>query len=135
MTPPAPVTLDPLPSGWAYAGSVTPAIVAEANKILGDSEYQYGDGVSKEFDGVMYAFRVEPHYDDHVGGYLHWHRGVSVWRRNDSNAPVVLPLVDQVARSRNISASTALPFFLFIFAGAAGFYLFSKQGRKAFALS
>jgi hypothetical protein len=49
--------------------------------------FKYGQGLVKDVEDAVYAFRMEPHYDDHVGGKLMWHPGISVWRRMEDKAP------------------------------------------------
>lgn len=95
--PSPPVTQKDLPQGWIRPKSVSSAVVAEARRVrfaLGDEDY--GRGKTASIDGKTYAFRAEPHYDDHVlkpdgsvGKWptgARWHLGVSVWQASTSPA-------------------------------------------------
>jgi len=76
--PPAPLL--PPPAGYTFGKSLPSAVVAHAREVLNDSSFQYGDTDTQTVNGVDYIHRVEPHYDDHAGGGLRWHRGVTVYQ-------------------------------------------------------
>ena len=78
--PPPPAPLLGPPSGYTSGKSLPSAVVQHAVAVLNDSSFQYGDTDVQSYNGVDYIHRVEPHYDDHVGGVLKWHRGVSVFQ-------------------------------------------------------
>lgn len=82
--PPPPANLPQLPRGWVRANVPSP-VVKRAHEVM-RMPFEYGQGIVETINGTMYAFRREPHYDDHVGGILMWHPGISVWTRADSTA-------------------------------------------------
>lgn len=86
--PPPPVYLADLPAGWARSQTASAEVTQRAIQVLNTTSYRYGDGEVVELGGKTLAFRIEPHYDDHVDGILRWHRGVSVWERVDPAAPM-----------------------------------------------
>lgn len=77
--PPPPTHLGSLP-GWRLATDVTPAVTAFASSVL-RSGLAYGETLVRTIDGRQYLARVEPHYDDHAGGGVRWHRGVTVYEK------------------------------------------------------
>lgn len=92
-----PITLPNLPAGWSR-GNVSAPVVKRAREVL-KMGYGYGRGLVDIIDGVAYAFRVEPHFDNHPSlrpgqsptapdaPAPYWHPGVSVWTRRDPSAP------------------------------------------------
>lgn len=80
MTPPPPHPPLPLPSSanWRIVTKITPAVTALAREVLA-SPLDYNETAEREIDGVRYLARIEDHYDDHAGGGLRWHRGVTVY--------------------------------------------------------
>lgn len=79
MLPPAPAAINPPPSGYKRTVTVSQKPAAHAAVVLSSHLREYGYEERRAFDGVCYVFRVEPHYDAHVGGVLKWHPGVSVF--------------------------------------------------------
>lgn len=79
-TPPPPAPLLPPPSGYTFGSNLPSAVVARAREVLNDSSFGYGDTSVQRVNGIDYIHRIEPHYDDHVGGVLKWHRGVTVYQ-------------------------------------------------------
>lgn len=70
----------PPPSGYVGGTNLPSSVVAHAREVLNNSSFKYGDTDQQTVNSIVYIHRVEPHYDDHVGGYLHWHRGVTVYQ-------------------------------------------------------
>ena len=109
--PPPPVILPSLPSGWVSGeGRVTPAVVKKARETLGLG-FTYGQGRVLEVDSRVFAFRVEPHFDNHPklkpgqratdpdAPPPYWHPGVSVWERIDPRAAFPALLQNLLPRS------------------------------------
>lgn len=72
MRPPPPVTLPDI-VGYRAAPDSAEATALALEVLHGPLEW----GGTVERDGLL--ARVEPHYDDHAGGGLRWHRGVTVY--------------------------------------------------------
>lgn len=127
--PPPPVTLAELPAGWSRQ-SVPPAAVRRANEVL-KMPLEYGDGIVETIDGVTYAFRREPHYDDHVDGVLRWHPGISVWTKTGASdadpfrrfTPVSSAPMTAQAGTYGVSMSAA-----FALGMVAGYLFWAKPG-------
>lgn len=74
--PPPPSPIPPPPAGYRYARSVGPAVTARARAMLGAP---LGTVEAVEDGGRTYVLRMEWHFDDHAGGGLRWHPGVSAF--------------------------------------------------------
>jgi len=111
--PPPPVTLPNLPAGWSR-GNVPSPVVKRALKVS-RMRLPYGGGVVDTINGTTYAFRFEPHYDNHPllrpgqpedasdAPAPFWHPGVSVWTMREPSADFPAGLDDarpKLARSR-----------------------------------
>lgn len=120
-TPPPPVPLPGTPPGYEPGTNLSSATVAYAHQVLNNSAYQYGDRVHQTFDGIDYIFQVEPHYDDHAGGGLRWHRGVTVFQpagtgpqpktpgtKSPSAEPVAAPELSMATRVASVVAGAML---------------------------
>lgn len=85
--PQQPHPLAPL-SGWHIVpdSRVTQAVTALARDAL-TSPLDYGQVLGRTIDGARYLARVEDHYDDHAGGGLRWHRGVTVYEAVPDTLP------------------------------------------------
>lgn len=124
-TPPPPVLLPELPKGWrrATSGSITPAIQKTAVAVLKTAGIEYGGGHVLEIAGRVLAFRREPHYDDHIGGVLKWHPGISVWERHDPAAPLPVGMADLLPKVPTMKITSLL---LLVGLALAGFTLAMK---------
>ena len=134
MSPPPPIVLPNLPPGWSR-GNVPSPVVKRAREVL-SMQLSYGQGVVDTIDGVTYAFRNEPHYDDHVGGVLQWHPGISVWTKTDPNAadPLGLTIVAPLAMKASTGSSGSqrlAALALFAIGIGLGFVGASGGGRRA----
>lgn len=87
----------------------------------------YGQGLVETIEGVTYAFRVEPHYDDHVGGILQWHPGISVWTKIDPSAASPPGLMPEAVSMK--AQTSPLGSILLVGIGAAAGYLLSDRRR------
>lgn len=123
-----PVLLPNLPAGWSRR-NVPPPAVKRAHDVM-RMGLSYGQGMVETIEGITYAFRVEPHYDDHVGGFLHWHPGISVWTKTDPAAESPPGLVPEAIPMKAQAQASPLGSILFVAIGAAAGYVLS-EGRRA----
>jgi hypothetical protein len=70
----------PRPSGYKVSIDVPELVVENANRVLNNHSFGYGDSDTQVYKENIYLLRVEPHCDDHIDGILHWRRGVTVYQ-------------------------------------------------------
>ena len=118
-TPP-PVNLPRLPAGWVPGTNLTPAVVSIAREVLRLGRDEYGAGDVREVEGRVFAFRREPHFDNHPllkpgqrpsdpgAPEPYWHPGISVWERIDPKALLPKELIDLLPKKPTFDALTLL---------------------------
>lgn len=133
-----------LPSGWSRGNVPSPAVL-RAREVL-RMPYQYGGGLVDTINGTTYAFRREPHYDNHPNlkpgqdenapdaPAKFWHPGISVWTMKDPSAAFPPGLDDARPRTEPPGIGQPSPILvslaLFTIGAAAG-YLISKPLGKS----
>lgn len=146
--PPPPVMLPNLPAGWSRGRVPSPAVL-RAREVL-RMPYQYGGGLVDTIEGVTYAFRREPHFDNHPklkpgqdenapdAPPKYWHPGISVWTMTDPSAAFPPGLDDVRPRTTPIDTGKPLPILvpiaLFAVGVAAGYLLSRPLGKPSGSL-
>ena len=79
------------PDGYSFGVRLPTAVVEHANEVLNNSAFGWGDTDTQDYGGIRYLHRIEVHCDDHSGGGVHYHRGVTVYQPTDTLPPAPAP--------------------------------------------